>query len=50
MPRSLEAARKIVAAIDRMALEEKAEVTRPFIARVLSRFTEPGLFEDADDS
>jgi chromosomal replication initiation ATPase DnaA len=46
MPRSLEAARKIVGTIDRMALEEKAEVTRPFVSRILSQFTEPGLFDD----
>jgi chromosomal replication initiation ATPase DnaA len=47
MPRSLEAARKLVTAIDRMALEEKAEVTRPFISRVLNQFTEPGFFDDS---
>jgi chromosomal replication initiation ATPase DnaA len=35
MPRSLEAARALVAEVDRRALEEKAEVTRAFIARVL---------------
>jgi chromosomal replication initiation ATPase DnaA len=44
MPRSMEAARVIVAAIDRQALEERAEITRPLVARVLSRLTEPGLF------
>lgn len=50
MPRSLDAARKLVAAIDRAALEEKAEVTRRFIAGVLARFTEPGLFDGSPDS
>jgi chromosomal replication initiation ATPase DnaA len=48
MPRSLGAARRLVAAIDRMAMEEKAEVTRPFLARVLSQFNAPGLFDDLD--
>ncbi|CAN5527745.1 DnaA/Hda family protein [soil metagenome] len=35
MPRSLEAAREFVAEVDRRALEEKAEVTRGFVAKVL---------------
>ncbi len=34
MPRSLEAARTLVAEIDRRAWEEKADVTRPFVARI----------------
>jgi chromosomal replication initiation ATPase DnaA len=37
MPRSLEAARAIVASIDRSALEEKSGITRAFIGRVLAR-------------
>lgn len=36
MPRSLEAAREFVAEVDRKALEEKAEVTRAFVAKVLA--------------
>ena len=44
MPRSLEAAGALVAEIDRQALEEKAEITRSFVARVLQSFTAPGLF------
>jgi chromosomal replication initiation ATPase DnaA len=35
MPRSLEAAREFVAEVDRRALEEKADVTRAFVAKVL---------------
>jgi chromosomal replication initiation ATPase DnaA len=49
MERSLAAARLIVAHVDRRALEEKAEVTRPFIARVLADINEPELFLDADE-
>ncbi len=48
MPRSLGAARLLVAEIDRRSLEEKAEVTRPFVARVLAGFSAPGLFGDED--
>jgi chromosomal replication initiation ATPase DnaA len=44
MPRSMEAARTIVAAIDQAALEERAEVTRPFVAKVLAGYAEPPLF------
>ncbi|MBP0616377.1 HdaA/DnaA family protein [Jiella mangrovi] len=36
MERSLEAARRIVAAVDRQALAEKKRVTRPFLRRVLT--------------
>ena len=43
MPRSLAAARALVAEIDARALEEKAPVTRSFAARVLSSFAAPGL-------
>ena len=48
MPRSLGAARMLVAEIDRRALEERAEVTRPFVARVLSDFSVPELSGEAD--
>jgi chromosomal replication initiation ATPase DnaA len=48
MPRSLGAARLLVAEIDRRALEERAEVTRPFVAKVMSDFSAPGLFGDED--
>jgi chromosomal replication initiation ATPase DnaA len=48
MPRSLDAARLLVAEIDRRALEERAEVTRSFAARVLATFTAPGLFGEDD--
>ncbi len=46
MPRSMAAARALVAEIDRRALEERAEVTRPFVARVLAAFDSPDLFPD----
>jgi chromosomal replication initiation ATPase DnaA len=45
MPRSLEAARSLVTQIDQQALTEKAEVTRPFVARVMAEFTSPSLLE-----
>lgn len=38
MERSAAAVRGIVAAIDRRSLEEKAEVTKPFITRVLQEY------------
>jgi len=46
MPRSLEAARTLVAEIDRHALEQKAEVTRSLAARVLSTLDAPELFQE----
>lgn len=46
MPRSLDAARNLVAEIDRRALEEKAQISRVFVARVLSDLSEPGLFPE----
>jgi len=46
MERSFDAARRLVAEIDRRALAEKAEVTRSFAARVLAEWSEPGLFEE----
>ncbi len=48
MPRSLGAARLLVAEIDRRALEERAEVTRPFVAKVMADFSAPWLFGDED--
>ena len=48
MPRSLQSARDIVAAIDQQALVEKAEITRHFVARVLSGFTNPDLFDEGN--
>ncbi len=44
MPRSLAAARQLVDVIDTQALVEKAEVTRPFVAHVLTEFLGPDLF------
>ena len=46
MERSLDAARRLVAEIDARALADKADVTRGLVARVLSDWQEPGLFED----
>lgn len=46
MPRSLDAARALVAEIDRLALVEKAPVTRGLAARVLQQMTEPGMFPE----
>jgi chromosomal replication initiation ATPase DnaA len=46
MPRSLQSARSIVAQIDQQAMAEKAEITRHFVARVLTGFTSPDLFEE----
>ncbi|MGH6854703.1 MAG: hypothetical protein ACREDX_02280 [Aestuariivirga sp.] len=48
MPRSLEAARTLVAEIDRRAMEERVEVTRTFAARVLNSLHAPGLFPEDD--
>ena len=44
MPRSLEAARTLVAETDRLAFVEKAEITKHFVARVLGDMTNPDLF------
>jgi chromosomal replication initiation ATPase DnaA len=46
MPRSLQSARDIVAEIDRQAMTEKAEITRPFVAKVLSGLSNPDFFDD----
>lgn len=48
IPRSLDAVRAIVAEIDRQAMAERAEITHPFITRVLSGFTNPALFPYGD--
>lgn len=48
MPRSLDAARALVALIDRQALTERAEVTRPFVARLLQEFSSRDLFAPDD--
>jgi len=44
MPRSLAAARALVAEIDRVAMVEKAEVSRVFVSRVMAQMTSPDLF------
>ena len=44
MPRSAGAARALVAEIDRQAMVEKAEITRPFVAKVMARVQSPELF------
>jgi chromosomal replication initiation ATPase DnaA len=49
MPRSMEALRTIVGQIDARALAEKAEVTRPFVARVLAEYAAPDLFHHDED-
>jgi chromosomal replication initiation ATPase DnaA len=49
MPRSLDAARGLVALIDRLALAEKAEVTRPFVARVMAEFESPVMFDQTGE-
>ncbi len=46
MPRSLDAARAVVAELDRLALAGKTAVTRGLAARVLQQLTEPGLFPE----
>jgi chromosomal replication initiation ATPase DnaA len=43
MPRSLDMARRVVAAIDAAALEQKTEVTRAFAGKVLARLIQPEL-------
>ena len=46
MPRSLDAARAVVAELDALALAEKSAVTRALAGRVLQAMTEPGLFPE----
>jgi chromosomal replication initiation ATPase DnaA len=48
MPRSLDAARLLVAEVDRRALVAKAEITRPFVAKVLHELTNLDLFGERD--
>ena len=48
MPRSLGAARELVADIDQQAMAERADVTRAFVARVMSRRAEPGFFDGGE--
>lgn len=48
MPRSFEALRQIVLEIDSRALQEGAEVTRPFVARILADYAAPALFHHDD--
>jgi chromosomal replication initiation ATPase DnaA len=50
MPRSLGAARNLVSEIDRLALTERADVTKPLIARVLAKFQSMDLFTSTDNS
>lgn len=44
MPRSLAAARHLVAEVDRLAMTERAEVTRSFVAKVMVRIVAPDFF------
>ncbi len=46
MERSLEAVRRLVAEIDRAALEQKTRITRAFVAHVMAENAEPGLFDE----
>ncbi|MFL5259398.1 MAG: chromosomal replication initiator DnaA [Hyphomicrobiales bacterium] len=48
MPRELAAARSLVAEIDQRALEEKSNVTRAFVSRVLARFAAPGSLPEEE--
>ena len=50
MPRSLGAARNLVSEIDKLALTEKAEVTKPLVARVIAKFESMDLFTSNDNS
>jgi chromosomal replication initiation ATPase DnaA len=44
MPRSLEAAQLLVARTDARALTEKAEITRPFVAKIMGEVFDSDLF------
>jgi chromosomal replication initiation ATPase DnaA len=44
MPRALATARKLVADVDKLALTEKADVTKPLVARILAQMESPDLF------
>ncbi|MGB7205251.1 MAG: hypothetical protein WBD37_07245, partial [Anderseniella sp.] len=46
MERSFDAARQLVAEIDRRALVQKVEITRNFISRILQEQSSPELFAD----
>ena len=46
MERSLEAVGRLVAEIDRAALEQKTRITRAFVAQVMAGDAEPGLFDE----
>lgn len=50
MPRSLGAARNLVSEIDKLALTERAEVTKPLVARVIAKFETVDLFTSNDNS
>ncbi len=50
MPRSLGTARRLVNEIDKLSLIEKSEITKPLVARVLSRLEAPGLFTTGQDT
>lgn len=48
MPRSFDALRQIVREIDARALQDGAEVTRPFVARILATYSAPDMFHQED--
>lgn len=48
MPRSFDALRQIVQEIDARALQDGAEVTRPFVARILTTYAAPDMFHQED--
>jgi chromosomal replication initiation ATPase DnaA len=50
MPRSLGAARNLVSEIDKLALTERAEVTKPLVAKVIAKFESLDLFTTIDNS
>ncbi len=50
MPRSLGAARNLVAEIDKLALTERAEVTKQLVAKVIAKFESMDLFTSTDNS
>ena len=50
MPRSLGTARKLVADVDTLAMVEKAEITKPLVARVLAKLEVPDLFTQPTES
>ena len=44
MPRSLQAAQRLVAEVDRQALTAKAEITRHFVSKIMAEVFVPDLF------